>query len=260
VTVGGAAFTLTATGTNFTGSSVVQVNGSPRTTTVVSATRLTATILASDIATAGTPSITVFTPTPSAGTSAAIALSVNNPAPTLTKLAPSIATAGGAAFTLTATGTNFAPTSVVRVNGSPRATTVVSATQLTATILATDIAAAGTPSITVITPTPGGGTSSAIAFSVNNPVPTLTSISPTTATAGNGNLILAVTGTKFVPTSVVQVNGLTRTTTFVSSTQLTATILGSDIDAAVAPRISVFTPTPGGGKSSAIAISVTRKR
>ena len=59
---GGPAFALTVNGRNFTADSVVQWNGSPRQTTFVSATQLVAAIAADDIATAGSVSVTVFSP------------------------------------------------------------------------------------------------------------------------------------------------------------------------------------------------------
>src|SRR5207237_10227673 len=52
-TAGGPAFTLTADGSNFVSGATVLWNGVPRTTTFVSATRLTARIPASAIAAAG---------------------------------------------------------------------------------------------------------------------------------------------------------------------------------------------------------------
>ncbi len=64
----GASFTLIATGTSFTGKSVVQWNGTGRTTTFISATTLNATIPAIDIMAAGTANVTVFTPAPGGGT------------------------------------------------------------------------------------------------------------------------------------------------------------------------------------------------
>ncbi len=113
--------------------------------------------------------------------------------------------AGGPAFPLTVTGTNFVGTSVVLVNGSPRATTVGSATALTATIPAGDIASGGTPTITVMTPAPGGGTSNGATLTVVGPTLTVsaTTVLPNTAisvtlTNGTGNptdwLGLAETG------------------------------------------------------------------
>jgi hypothetical protein len=112
--------------------------------------------------------VTVFTGTPGGGTSNAQTFTINNPVPTTTSLSPASAIAGGMAFTLTVNGTNFVNGSTVRWNGSNRATTYVSATQLTASITAADIATAGTISVTVFTGTPGGGTSNAQTFTINN--------------------------------------------------------------------------------------------
>lgn len=96
-----------------------------------------------------------------------VQLVIDNPVPSIISLSPPTAVAGGPGFTLTVTGKNFVSTSVVKWAGSARATTFVSATELTATILATDIAKAGTFHVTVTSPTPGGGTSAAKTFTVN---------------------------------------------------------------------------------------------
>ena len=89
-----------------------------------------------------------------------------NPVPTLTSISPTSATAGGVAFTLTANGSNFISSSVVRWGGANRTTTFVSSTQLTATIPATDLVTAGTVQVTVFNPSPGGGTSAGRTFSI----------------------------------------------------------------------------------------------
>src|SRR5262249_3150661 len=92
---------------------------------------------------AGTATV-VLSATNSGGTGTAnLALTINNLLPTLTSINPSTATAGGASFTLTATGTNFVNGSQVRWNGSARTTTFVNGTTLTALILASDIASSG---------------------------------------------------------------------------------------------------------------------
>ena len=70
----------------------------------------------------------------------------------VTSLAPATATAGGAAFTLTVNGSNFVSGAQVRWNGTARPTTFVSATQLTTSIAAADIAAAGTAQVSVLHP------------------------------------------------------------------------------------------------------------
>jgi hypothetical protein len=84
-----------------------------------------------------------------------------NPAPTLSAISPSSLTAGGASFTMTLTGTNLLPSSTVTWTGhaalSPLTAT---AGEITVSVPAVYIAAAGTPEIRVSNPTPGGGTSS----------------------------------------------------------------------------------------------------
>ena len=71
VTSGGPGFTLTVSGSGFVNSSVVRWNGADRPTTYASETRLTAAITREDIATPRRSSVTVFTPGPGGGTSAA---------------------------------------------------------------------------------------------------------------------------------------------------------------------------------------------
>jgi len=90
-----------------------------------------------------------------------------NPAPGLTSIVPNTATAGGTALTLTVGGTGFISGSVVKWNGSARPTTYVSATQLKAAITRADVAVAGTATVTVFNPAPGGGTSAGLRFTVN---------------------------------------------------------------------------------------------
>jgi hypothetical protein len=256
VTAGSSAFTLTVNGSNFVNGSVVQVNGSNRSTTFVSGTQVTAAISAGDVASAGTLSITVVNSSPGGGTSAALSVAVNNPVPSLSSISPTSVTAGSAGFTLTLNGGNFVPTSVVQVNGSSRSTTFVSGTQLTAVIPAGDVASAGTLSITVVNSAPGGGTSAALGLAVNNPIPSLSSISPASVSAGSAGFTLTLTGSNFIPGSVVQVNGVTRTTTFVSGTGLTAQIPASDVATGADLSITIFNPSPGGGTSAAQTLAV----
>jgi hypothetical protein len=82
-----------------------------------------------------------------------------NSSPTITALAPATLVAGGPDFTLAVAGTGFIPGSTVVWNDTPRVTTYVSGTQLTATIYASDIAVAGTAKVAVITGGVGGGVS-----------------------------------------------------------------------------------------------------
>jgi hypothetical protein len=96
-------------------------------------------------------------------------LAIVNPAPTITGLSPKTIRAGSAAFTLVVTGTNFVDGAIVRWNSADRPTAYISSTQLIVNISATDIATPGTAVITVVNPAPGGGTSGAEAFVIQQP-------------------------------------------------------------------------------------------
>jgi hypothetical protein len=255
-TAGGAGFTLTLTGTNFVAGTIVEWNGVALATTVVSGTQLTAVVPAIDIAAGGTAALTVLNPAPGGGASAAITFTINDPLPTLGLLSPTTANAGGAAFTLTLTGTNFLAGTIVKWNGVALATTVVSGTQLTAVVPAIDIAAGGTAAVTVLNSAPGGGVSAAITFTINDPLPTLGLLSPTTATAGGAAFTLTLTGTNFLAGTVVEWNGVALTTTIVSATQVTALVPAGDLATGGAILVTVFNPLPGGGTSAALTLTI----
>ncbi len=256
-TAGSGDLTITVDGTNFISTSVVRLNGSNRGTTFVNSTQLQAQLTAADVASAGSANITVFNPAPGGGDSTASTFTINNPLPTISGLSPIGATAGGSAFTLTVNGTGFVNGSVVRFNDIDRVTTFVSSTQVTIQITASDIATAGIAQISVFTPAPGGGISTAMDLPINNPTPTLASISPNLKAVGDAAFQLTVTGTNFNTSSIVRFNGSDRPTTFVSATQLTAQIGTADISTGGAYPIVVFSPAPGGGSSNAINLNVS---
>jgi len=254
--VGSAATLVTLTGTGFRPNSVVKVNGTDRTTTFDSATQLKTTLTVADLATAGTVKLSVFTPTPGGGTSTELTFTINNPAPTLTSLNPATATAGGAAFSLTVNGTGFVAGTVVKFNGADRVAAIVNATQLTIAVTADDIKNAGSAKISVFNPTPAGGTSNELTLPINNPAPVLTSVDKTTIIAGTGATVLTITGSGFRPDSMGRVNGTDRATTFVSATELKVALLGSDVASGSLLKLTVFTPTPGGGTSPELTVTV----
>ena len=132
----------------------------------MSSTQLTALIPASDVATAGARNITVFNAGPNnQGTSNTMVLNVGSGAfPVVSSISPSSRVVGSEGFVIVVNGANFDSNSVVRFNGLPRPTTLVSSTQLTASILASDIAAVGQSAVAVSDP--DSGTSNAVIFFV----------------------------------------------------------------------------------------------
>jgi sugar lactone lactonase YvrE len=97
-----------------------------------------------------------------------------NPLPSLSGVSPNSASTGSAALTIAASGSGFVSASVIAWNGAPLATTYASSTSLTAQVPASDLISMGTASVTVENPAPGGGTSSAITFTIHPPSTNLT--------------------------------------------------------------------------------------
>ena len=98
--------------------------------------------------------------------SRAYPLVIVTPPPTITSLGPTSKFAGDSAFTLTVNGKDFVNGAKVLWNGSERATTFVDSTKLTAMIPGSDIASVANVEVTVVNPSPGNGTSNAVAFTI----------------------------------------------------------------------------------------------
>ncbi len=86
-----------------------------------------------------------------------------------------------------------------------------------------------------------GGGSSPIqnSGSGQNSAVTITGISPNSVQAGAGDTTVAVSGTNFLPSSVVTFNGQPLATTYKSVTSLTAVIPASDLSSGNAVQIGV---------------------
>jgi 6-phosphogluconolactonase (cycloisomerase 2 family) len=255
---GGNAFNLTVNGSNFFPSSLVTFNGVEEEPAFVSSTQLYITVSVDQIAVPGTAIIGVTNPPVSwigGGNSATLPLTIT-PAgtpPTIDQLAPGSVTAGGPAFTLEITGSNFTSSAVVTFGSTTVPVTSSGTTVLFVSVPASAITTAGTASVTVTT---AGGTSNSATCYVNNPPPMEGGINPPSVPAGSAALTLNVTGTGFAPGSTVLVNGSSRVTTYVSSTLLQATLLASDFSQGGTLVITVSSPGPGGGVSAPITLTI----
>src|SRR5262245_22096909 len=102
----------------------------------------------------------------------------------------------------------------------------------------------------------GSGSGTTATSATPNSSPTLTTISPNAATTGGLAFTLNVHGSNFVQGSQVEWNGNSRTTTFVSSSQLQAAIMSADLATAGNITVTVLNPAPGGGTSSGATFTV----
>ena len=99
-----------------------------------------------------------------------------------------------------------------------------------------------------------GYTTSAVAsaaYTIANPQPAISGLSPAITDAGGAAFTLTVNGSGFIASSTTYWGSSALTTTYVSATQLTAQIPAADIATAGTIAITVQTPTPGGGTSNA---------
>jgi len=173
---------------------------------------------------------------------------------TITSISPTTAVQGSGALTLTVNGTGFATGAVVYWNGSARTTAFVSATKVTAAILATDLTTVGSFPITVKV---GTVTSNSVNFAVTaatGATPTITSISPYYVYRYAAALTMTVTGTNFVSGATVNWGTTSLTTTFVSATTLTAAVPAANLTSLGTFTIKVT--NPGGAASNTVPFTV----
>ncbi len=94
----------------------------------------------------------------------------SNPVPFLDQpLVPGAVAPGGPGFSLTIRGAGFVSGSKVNWNGTPLATTFVGAGKLSAVVPAGNVSTPGTANVTVVSPGPGGGSSSPVPFTITTP-------------------------------------------------------------------------------------------
>jgi uncharacterized protein (TIGR03437 family) len=245
VSAGGPAFTVIVNGNGFLSGATVQWNGSALTTSFVSATQLTASVPASLIAAPGNLSVKVINPGGVASTP--VVFTINPVNPIILSFSPASADMGGPDFNLTINGSGFLSAAAVWWDLLPLTTNFISATRLTASVPARLIAAPGSASVKVVNP--GGATSSVMTFSITASArPAISSLSPASATAGGAAFTLSINGTGFVFGAAAQWNGSPLTTTFVSATELRASVPANLI--AVPGSASVTVMNSGGVISS----------
>jgi hypothetical protein len=224
---------------------------------------LQAAIPASDLTSTGTAMVTVFSPTPGGGTSSALPFSIASGLPEL-----------AVSSTNVAGGTNVTVTLTNGLGGSSdwlalAPTTAPNTSYTTYTYVGAGLS---TRSWTVAMPLAGGSfefrlflnngytraaTSPTITVTPGpNPVPVLNSLSPGAAIAGSASLTLTLNGSGFTSSSVVRWNGANRPTTYVSATQLQASLGAADLAVVGSAQVTVFSPSPGGGTSNVLNLSI----
>lgn len=237
---GGSGATIQVTGVGFNPLDQVVLTSLPyaslysTVTTYINSTTLSAAIPASDLTGSIYASVTVQQT--GCCFSRPLLLKIGNP-PTLTSISPTTAILGNTAIPLIIGGSNFSG-SLVYWNGVPQTTTVVSSTQLTATV---STAGLGLGSIPIWVVNADGGRSNALTLDLNPPMPSISSLTPASAAVGGPYFTLTVSGTGFLPySSHVLWNNQPLATTYLSPTQLSALVPASDIASSGTANIAVW--------------------
>ncbi len=181
-------------------------------------------------------------------------------APTLDSLSPAAAFAGGPAFGLVLTGTNFADGATVLWNDNSLSSTFVSSTTLTASVTINQLAVGGFVPVQVQNPGPDPGdglTTGVQTVTVTYPAPTFDALAPISTSADTPSLDLVLTGTGFFAGTQALWNGDSISTTFLDSSQLKATIPASKLLYAGMVTLTLVNPVPNLGPSNGQAFTIT---
>jgi hypothetical protein len=122
--------------------------------------------------------------------------------------------------------------------------------EFTITLNSSDLAQAGTLTVAVTNPQPGGGTAEAL-FTVagstpTNPQPQITSLNPSSVTAGTNSVGLSILGKNFLSNCTVTFNGSSRTVvTPYDAGQLTVALGKTDLANTGTFIVKVTNPSPG---------------
>ena len=94
---------------------------------------------------------------------------------------------------------------------------------------------------------------------IDNPTPYVTSISPNSTNINTGtNMVIAVTGNGFIPSSVARVNGSDRMTTFIDYSHILVRLYPNDLYNTDGFYINVFNGLPGGGYSNSEYFTINK--
>jgi 6-phosphogluconolactonase (cycloisomerase 2 family) len=93
-------------------------------------------------------------------------------------------------------------------------------------------------------------TNKLVYYRVSNPAPIISTLLPASAAGGSAGFNLTIQGENFLPYSQAAWNGVNRTTTYISLTELQIAVTAADLptnNAITSADVSVTNPVPGGG-------------
>ncbi|MBI4654281.1 MAG: hypothetical protein HY752_04725, partial [Nitrospirae bacterium] len=219
-------------------------------------------------------------------------IKLENSVPKIDLLIPNSARSGDSGLILSVEGAQFIKDSQTQFNKKDVPTYFKTNESLQAHISQEDLTTSGNVPVTVTNPSPGGGISNTLKFSIFDPAPVLDSISPDTLyltpdskliipnnplysplsrgvrgvfppleKGGEGGLLvsLRVRGKNFFNGSTVNLNGENLKTKFISSILLEAEITSSIISSIGKYPVVVINPSPGAYTSNPLYLNVVEE-
>lgn len=176
-----------------------------------------------------------------------------NQVPYLVSISPSIVIVGANTQTLYVIGQNFIPQSSIWFNGTVRTTTFISDDSLSCVLTQGDQAFFGAYPVYVTNPTPGGGQSSSVNFTVldDNPAPIVNGVSPSSVQTGSGQTTFLVDVADLLQTTTLTVNGVTHAYTLLNPSTVSLTLDASYFTAQGTVTLVFTNQSPGGGSVTA---------
>ncbi len=243
--------TVTLTGSSFVSGTTVLFNSTTLPITYISSTQATVQVPVAANAT-GTLSLQVQNPAPGGGAGNTFTETVAPASIALTATGEDGINTGNAVEDYTvAMSASISGTMQTAVNWS-----VVGTGSITSGGVYTPPSTIPSNPVDIIYATLAANPAVTAAYPVNivNPVPTLTASSLSMVPAGELTAV-TFTGTSFVPSTVIQVNGAAVPTTYVSTTSLIAQLTIEDT-ATGTLSVQAYTPAPSGGVSSPVYVGI----
>lgn len=171
------------------------------------------------------------------------------PQPVISELHPASAVLGSQGLILEIKGEHFVPAAYILFGEHHLPTTFLAPDRLKAEVPEERLRQPGTIPIVVVDPTPLGGSSAPVSFSVLNPTPSLDTFDPSSAQVGVPGFALTVRGKGFVEGSGLILGEVSLPTAFVSPSELRAHVPEALLAQGGDLMGRVVNPPPGGGAS-----------
>ncbi|MBI2150401.1 MAG: hypothetical protein HYU27_07330 [Acidobacteria bacterium] len=273
--IGNPGFTLTVNGIGFTVETVLRVGETALATTFLSSTQLRALVPPSLLGEGGLLKVTALNPQPTVGPSNALTVSLFNPIPGMTSIAPNSTAVrldpNSLPLELTVNGFGFSKDAIVTIDGTEVPTEYRSSTLLIGSVPQKVLEAAKILVVKVKNPPPTLGTSEALPLSLYNLVPTLRSLDASPLVFDPNPRFkddkpsftaqVVIRGTNFTKDGLIYVIATPCDTDVggLSGERVSSTLIVGTIKIACLGlyKLGVVNPQPGGGLSELVGFTVS---